>query len=639
MGLASLSTFGLRIMIKDQATESITDLGKKFQWLNKITKNGFNEIGVAISEGGIKGKLAMGTAGIVANELRENLNRLADSAVRAFGKMIKAAADFQQEMAMFQVISNASVDALDDLKAKILEVTAPLPTSANQVAKAATAFARMGLAAETSSENLIHLASEAVMFGRAIKTTDEQAAMFMGKLAQWLNVTDKSAKNLGRIASMATRLGWTIKGTTQDVIKATERFGAFVRAMGATEAETLSLAGLVVDSGILIRRGSTAINRSFQLMASNMAGFGRAMEDAKMVASPEEFQKLFNTSPVKAFGMVLKALAKTGGVQATVMLKSLGLHGNYISDLITMSRNAGKLESSTRLLNEESKKMGGPLSANRKAFESFRSTLNATIATLKGAWENFMIIMASPMLGIFKGILDGIVWVMTAIMSTGVGQFLLQVAGIFLFVAAALLTYQKIVMSTRLAMEVLRMAGLRTFAAWLPLFAKWLIAIAAVLLAIALAVHLYNMLSGSTKSFGDTVADLGASAKKHTSTMLGGVGESLTPDMMQAGSPKVAANLTGSREVGGAASGGVFATPTPVFLGEKAPEVAMTLPDFLGAMEMQATKIAEAIAGGGGGGDGGQINISNPVILDGQVIAESVASVDDLNSFRRGEIT
>lgn len=638
MGLASLSTFGLRIIVKEQATESITNLAKKFKMLNRVTKNGFNEIGEAISKGGLKGKLAMGTAGIVANELRENLNRLADSAARAFGKMTRAAADFEQEMAMFQVISGATVDSLESLKIKILEVTAPLPTSATQVARASTAFARMGLAAETSSENLIHLASEAVMFGRAIKTTDEQAAMFMGKLAQWLNVTDKSAKNLGRIASMATRLGWTIKGTTQDVIKATERFGAFVRAMGATEAETLALAGLVVDSGILIRRGSTAINRSFQLMASNMAGFGAAMKKMKMVASPDEFQKLFATSPVKAFDMVLKALAKTGGVQATVMLKSLGLHGNYISDLITMSRNAGKLESSTKLLNEESRKMGGPLSANRKAFESYTGTLNATIKALKGAWENFMIIMASPLLGAFKGILDAIVWVMTAIMSTGLGRFMLQSVGVIFAAATAWLVYTKAATSAKLAMAALKWAGLKTFAAWLPGFALLLAKIAAVAIALALLAHLYNWIMGSTNSFEDTVNDLGASAKNVTSKLLGV--EDIGGSLAKVGASSLPGGLSvRAAEVGGAAAGGVFTTPTPVFLGEKAPEVAMTLPDFLGAMEMQATKIAEAIAGGGGGGDGGQINISTPVTLDGQLIAESVASVHDLNSFRRGEIT
>lgn len=641
-GLASVATFGLRFVAQNQASAVMKGLARDFGVFNRITGRGFEELGHTIKEGGLRSKIAMGTAGLVGFQLVQGLTQASNAAVGALRSVIKEAADFEEQMVSFSVIAGASSEDLGRLKQRILEVTGPLPTTANQVAKAATAFARMSFAANSSTENLIQLSKQAIMFGRAIGVTDEQAALYMGKLATWLNLQDKNAKSMGNIASVVTRLGWRVKGTSQDIIKATERFGAFTRAMGASEVQTLSLAGLVVDSGILIRRGSTAINRSFQLMATNTQQFGQAMVKMGQVGAAVDFERMFQTDPVKAFETVLRALSTQNGQYGATLLKSLGLHGNYISDLITMSRNVDKLNDLQAEGTDELAKARKGVGATQKAFDEYSKTMNASIEILKGAWDNLKIVIGSPLLGALSGIFRAFADLLTVMIAHVPG--LLEVVGVLLAVATAGLFLLKVYTSIKLMMAALRLAGMATAAAWIKGFLIFVAVLVAIVALATFILWLYRKIKGESKGLAETLDEVTGGIKDVSGQVVEAAGGGLVPGeaeqreaTIQARGSEQLAESIGALKIPGAQHGGVFVKPTPVVIGEAGPEVAMSTEDFAGMMENLFGGFMEKIEALAGGGTS-RIEMNNPVYLDGTLIAQNVSESEELDGLRRGEI-
>jgi TP901 family phage tail tape measure protein len=625
-GLGALINAGMRVYMKDEISGKLSHLGRRLNLFNVMTLNAFQQSSHAIRRGGASAAMAMTATGVVAAEASRIFTRATYAMVGGIKKTISAAAELESELTMFTVISGQSANAVAGLRKKIIEFTTPLPTSATEVARAATAFARMGFAAKATSDQMIRMAFEAIKFGRAIGVTDEKAAMFIGKLATWLNVAEPTPEKMEEISSVVTRLGWVIKGQATDVIRATERFGAFVRAMGATEAQTLSLAALVQDSGILIRRGSTAINRTFQLMSVNARSFGQAVAKAGVVAQSADFERLFQTDPVEAFNKVLLMLNKSSGQQATILLKQLGLHGNYISDLITMSRNQERWNSVIRkTADEELEKVADGSGASTKAFDAMQNTFNMAQKTFKGAMQNLMIVLGGPLLEPISAVLQGLSLVLQDIME--MDPEILKWAGYILFAAGAVMVLVKAFGVLKVVFGAIRMAQLATLAGFIKLILV-LAAVAAIAVGVwALINYLKKKAKGEATTFvgeAKAVSEQVKGAVTSTSEALTG-GIALTPEAAETET----AGLT-PPELPGAQKGGIFLQPTPVVIAEREPEAVIPLRqmnEMMGRM-MNAAPVAA--------GAGGAIQVTTPLYLDGMVVAESVSEQAEVDRIRRG---
>ena len=661
--LASVATFGLRFVAKDQVSEVLDKLATKFSLINKITGQGFKEVNAVIKEGGLAGKLALGTAPLVASQMMQGLTRATMVLSGALSSVIKKAAEFEANMQTFSVIAGKSGDNLTELKRKIIAFTTPLPTTANEVAKASVEFAKMGFAAVLTTDQMIKLGFEAIKFGRAIGTTDAQAALFLGKLATWLAIANPTAEKMNEIASVATRLGWSIKGTTQDIIKATERFGAFVRAMGAGEAETLALAAFMVDSGIQIRRGSTAINRTFQLMATNINGFGSALSKIKAVDSAQAFEKLFRTAPVKAFGVLLKGLNAQGGVEAATLLKTAGLHGNYVSDLIAMSRNVKKLTGLTAAYTDELEKSGTAQSAVNKAYAANLDTFNMSIKILKGSLENIQIIMGGPLLRPLSEVAKSFVDVVAKSMEwfPGLTTTLFQIFGGLLLLAVGGLIAIKTFVQFQMALAVIKAAGLKTFHAWSVGLIKIVAIVIVLIAAFTLIAWIWNWLSGNFKSYADTLKDVTGKMGQAGSTVLTGVTGGLDMSGGTAGSGALPGATLGALQQGAAgnpapqwqptiagrqesasdgadlpipqmASGGIVVRPTPVVVGEAGAEAIIPLKELAAMLGNFATSKQASPAEM-------RVTVTSPIYLDGMEIGRTVRESVVMESLRQGRLS
>lgn len=637
MGLAAVATFGLRFVAQNQASQVIAGLAKDFKVLNYITKGGFKEVAAVVDKGGLAGKIALGTSAFVAQELMQGLARTSTKLMGALSDTLKKAAEFEENMQAFAVIGGKAAGNVDVLKQRIVEFTAPLPTTANEVAKAAVEFAKMGFAANASADSMIKLSFEAIKFGRAIKTTDAQAALFLGKLATWLAIANPTAEKMNEIASIVTRLGWSVKGTAQDIIKATERFGAFTRALGASEAETLGLAALMVDSGVQIRRGSTAINRTFQLMAVNVDAFGSALTEIKAVKSAKDFEKMFRADPLKAFETLLRGLNKQGGIEAATLLKTAGLHGNYISDLITMSRNVDKLTALTHAYNDELAKSGTEQSAVNMAYNANLKTFNASMKVLAGALENIKIMMGSPLLWTLSTFASALADISTYLM-TWAGP-LIKFAGLLLFVLAVGTTLGRILLSVKLAIAAIHAAGMVAFAGMLTGLMWFMVYLVAAIALLTLVVWLWNLAQGKYQTLAESLADVTGKAGQVSGQVMGGMTRGAMPAVASQGSADdgggeslAMSQGAGALELPGAAAGGIVLQPTPVVVGEAGAEaiiplreLASMLGNFAASRQPQPTET--------------RVTVTSPIYLDGMEISRTVRESAATDSLRRGRLS
>jgi len=550
---------GIRFSAKDELSKTLDGMiarAKQFSFLGGgPIAQGLTGLQAQLNAGGKVALKAGMSAGLFAGMASQGVTRAA-SALRGFtGDMITKAADFEEEITRIGIASGKSAEYMGQLSEAILRVSGPLPTTAVELAKATTAFAKMGLATELSANQLAELGRVAVMFGRAINISDEQASLFLGRLSTWLGITHPVAEDLERIGSEVARVGFFIKGTAQDVISATERFGAFATSIGFTEDEVIALAGHVKDSGILIRRGSTAINRTLQQMVLRLGDFAQAMTEAKVVANPEEFKKMFRADPMKAFQKVLESVGKQWGGHSAQMLRSLGIQGNYISDMITMSANQGRLVTSLELANSEFSKANFLQGAYNKMSETFNGRLKA----MTGAWDNLKITIGVKLLPVLTWLLEKLTKIFNWFQD--MSPLMKGVIGWTLIFAAALTTMAAVAIPIFLAISV----GATAASVGLGKMAWGMLKVTAI------ALILLGLLAGIIAlvmwKFGidDPFAKMGASLGKVTGGLTKGVMSNL-PSGPELSPAMLSAQRTGS--IPSLAAGGVVNRPTLAMIGE-----------------------------------------------------------------------
>jgi TP901 family phage tail tape measure protein len=615
---------GIRFTAKDDLSKVLDSISAKARKFAVIgggpLATGIQGLKTQIEAGGKTALRAGMSAGLFAGMAGQALTRVAGGLRSFTGDMIKKAAAFEEEVTRIGVASGKSGAYIGELSDAILEVSGPLPTTAVELAKATTAFAKMGFASTLSAKGLAELGRVAVMFGRAINVSDEQASLFLGRLATWVGVLNPTSKDLNRVGSEVARVGFFIKGTAQDVIKATERFGAFAKSIGFSEAQIIALAGHVKDSGILIRRGSTAINRTLQQMVLRTNDWAQAMTEAKVVSSPEEFKKLFRTSPMEAFQKVLKAVNSQWGGNSAAMLRNLGIVGNYISDIITMSKNQKRLKDSLVLSNAEFEKA----QFLQDAYDKMAATFNGRLKAMTGAWDNLKITIGTKLLPVLTWLLEGLTKIFNWFQ--GMHPLLKGAIGWTLVFVTVLTTLGAIAIPILLAVAAASMAagvGFGTMAlGLLKMVAIALIAVAVVAGLIALIMWLAGVEDPFAK-IGESVGKVSEGVTKGITSNLPQQGPELSPAVL-------AAQRTGS--IPTMARGGVVDRPTLAVIGE-GQEREFVFP------ESRLAALMEGMSMGGSVHERIVESVTVPMIvkLDGREIARSTKTAhvgDDLMSGR-----
>jgi TP901 family phage tail tape measure protein len=505
------------------------------------------------------------------------------------------------------------------------------------LAKASIEFAKMGFASAENAEQLVGLGTAAVMLAQQVDKSIPEAALMIGRLAVYLRVDAAEAVTM---AGTMAKIGFAVRGTADDVYRATERFGAFARTLGMSAPEVLALASMVRDSGLQIRRGSTAINRTLQQMAMQTTTFGRIVQSQGGPAV-SEFVQTFQTNPLKAFQMVMEAVNKTSGAQAVQMLRSTGLVGTYISDIITLSGNMNKMDKVLELANAETAS-GTQL---QSGFATMMSTTTAQIDILKDSLRTFGIAVGAYMLPFIKGAAFLLSKVVQALIWIGdKAPFLYWVVGGFLAIVAATYLATKVYIMYITVAALMKMANIAvTVTVWGLTKAigalTWKIT-KALLLVMALIAFIswvtgWDIGSAIGKGISSSMAGVSSEIDKVMKDLSGNeftlpVKAKLTPGATKGAALEVGAPAVPSFQHGGPVTGlrpqlavlhpGEFVLPTRSVT-ERA-ERATTSP------EATRPVIRETIIK--------TIQVPITVTLDGSVIARYVESVNTEKALRAG---
>lgn len=626
MALTQVIGIGIRFTAKDQLSGKLLAIERRLgRFLPGISKMAGGLRG-AVDAGGFAAQRAGAAMGLLAHQAYSAVSRMSAALTTSFKRMIKLSGDYQSVITQIGIASGQTGEYLSELASEILKVTGPLPTTAKELAKATFAFAKMGFAINRSAKDLAQFALVAVKFGRAVGFSDEQSALFLSRLATWMGITKPTSQDLLQLGSAVARVGFFIRGTAIDVIKATERFGAFAKALGFTEGDIIALAGHVKDSGILIRRGSTAINRTLQQMVLRTDDFAQAMTKAQVVANPAEFKKMFRAAPMEAFMKVLEATNKQWGGSSAIMLRNLGIVGNYISDLITMSNNTERLTRTRELATAEMKNA----IFIEDAFNKMQATFNQKMVALQGAWDNLKITLGSKLLPVLTELADKLIGILTWIIELSPW---IKILAVSLFAGAVVALWAtKVFLALKLAMALYAFAtGGAAIATWSLLWP-----FIAIIAAVALLVFLIAALVGGFDAFKKVSRGISVDlAPKMSAT----TGREFTPrerSTMSAMERRRIAKGGKAKPVAapGMATGNRAITrPTIALLGERNKEFVLT-------EDQIARQIAKAVGGDRRPAVREQIikTVTVPVVvnLDGREIARSVKSVSIEEQLREG---
>ena len=634
MAFSELVTFGIRLVARNEMSAELNKIADEFKVLNWVTRNGIRQAAETVKDQGTAGAMA---AGMFPQALRE-ITRYGQVAVDTLGNltqdMIDNAAKVQSTMTQVGVILGMDRKEVDKLTTSLIQFTAGLPASAQEVADATLEFAKMGMIANKTNEEIMNMSLQSIMFARSIGTSNAAAAEWLGKLHTWLGIANPTAQSMAEVGSVVTQLGWQIKGTSIDVMKATERFGAFWSAMGASNVEVLALGALISDSGILLRRGSTGVNRAGQLLASNARAFGVQLQKRGMIGSVNEFVSEFRTKPVEAFVRVLRMLNQAHGVDASNMLRAAGLHGNYVSDIITMSRNVEKYTSMVIEGEAARKRAAEGAGDTMKMFQKMNETYVQTLKSLDSTIQGMKTLAGGPLIAVMTEVMSAITMALAAITKSKF-SWIIPVIGAFMGLLYVITYVTVALVGAKLAMYALGKAGFTALAAWLPILG-WIIAGVIVLAAVIIGLaYAWKRLKGEETSWVAATKDVAAGMKGISDTMqeaaMGGV-----PGVATTEGGEIAA-AGGEVELPGAPAGKVVSRKSLLWAGEKQPEIVMPLTHLATMMGGFASKVASMV-GGGAGGAAAPVNVSlqAPIYLDGAQIATAVAERKSIDSIRSG---
>lgn len=180
---------------------------------------------------------AIGFAAVnmVGNKIRQGgqvLGGVLSSATRE-------ASMLESTIASLTAVMGSGFDA-DKFSVQVKKASAPLPTSALEMAQAAEQFARQG---QRGADNLIALGTSAVNFARISKEPIEVVARRMSFLATQIKRPGESFREAAnRGLEMATVIGQSLPGAEKEVLRASTRVAALAEAFGVSNEAALALA-------------------------------------------------------------------------------------------------------------------------------------------------------------------------------------------------------------------------------------------------------------------------------------------------------------------------------------------------------------------------------------------------------------
>lgn len=306
----------------------------------------------------------------------------------------KAAVDFEDALANVKKTTGATESELKDIGKRLLDLSTSSRTSAKELINIATIGGQMGIAAKdvvafTDAIDKVNVALSDEFSGGAEEVTKQ-----MGTLRNLFSdiKSDNVADDILFIANAVNELGAAGLATGGYMAEASRRIAGVAIPLGMSSGEVLGFSAAMEELGFNVERGSSAVVRTLQTMATNTSGFA---EVAGM--SLKDFEEMVNTDINGAFLAVLDGINKINpsATEMAQILDDLELSGVGNAELFM------KMAGATDLLSEKQKMATDSLGQTNSIMDEFNtknSTTQAEIDKLKNNFNKLAVEIGSELL-------------------------------------------------------------------------------------------------------------------------------------------------------------------------------------------------------------------------------------------------
>lgn len=320
------------------------------------------------------------------------------------GNMVRAAADFSDQVSNVKRTTGLSTDAVQRLSQELSKMDTR--TARSELMALAADAGKLGLSAEKDvlafvrAGNQINVALGEELGQDAIKNIGKLVDLF--SLKQTFGLEESMLK----VGSTLNELGMSSTAAEGYMVEFLRRMGGIAPLAGITIDQTLALGATLDSLGQTSEVSSTALSKMFVQMASDAEQYASI---AGM--STERFRDLMAKNALEAFIAVLEGSKKTeGGIIAlTETLGDLGVDGSRAAGVF------GVLSANTETLR---KQMGIANAAFQegtsvtKEYEEVNTNLAATLAKLGQEWNKLFAnkTVVGWLEGLVAGVRDAISW-------------------------------------------------------------------------------------------------------------------------------------------------------------------------------------------------------------------------------------
>ena len=253
---------------------------------------------------------------------------------------VKAFADFETAFTSVERTSGLTGNALDDMRAKLIDISTTIPVAFADVAKVATLGAQMGIAADSLDE----FTNTVVKFASITGISVDETAMSFGRLAQLMDVPTAKFENLSAAVAFT---GVNSVATDTEILRMSESIAAASNQAGFAAEETIGFAAALASLKVRPEEARGVITRLFREIDLSVSEGGKRLNDfAKVVGSTSaEAANLWNQDPSQFVQSFLQGAQATG--QLNQVITDLGITNTRELNVITrLANNMDVLKSS-----------------------------------------------------------------------------------------------------------------------------------------------------------------------------------------------------------------------------------------------------------------------------------------------------
>jgi len=263
------------------------------------------------------------------------------------GYSMKAAMDFEQELATVQRLTGLSGASLDAFGEKLKKLSEQIPHSAKELADTAGLSAQMGVPADqlvSWTEMVMRLKDTS----KGLKDVNE-LVMDTTKFMQAMGIlkTAENLKNIGSILISLQPVGATTEGEILSLAQASAGLG---HAMGLTAPQILAWSNALAAVGVHSESGATSIGRVMISIDKSVRSGSKQLQLFAHLSSmtAKQFTEAWKTAPSQTMAAIIDGLSglKKAGGDVEGALGTMSNRGGaaairMMSNLLPLINNAG----------------------------------------------------------------------------------------------------------------------------------------------------------------------------------------------------------------------------------------------------------------------------------------------------------